>query len=602
MSCEPIENHAIIGDLCTVALVGLDGAIDFMCWPRFDSPSVFASLLDEELGGAFRLAPLLDGAHRRQLYFPNTNVLLTRFLSPDGVGEISDFMPIAAPGPGRRLIRRAKTVRGEVRFAMRCAPRFDYGRASHRLQQDGDTLVFTSEGSDRTAFRLRATVPLSMDGPDATANFTLGAGETAAFILEDAEHGDSSPAVAPGYVATAFKATSDYWRGWVAKSMYRGRWRNIVNRSALTLKLLTSAEHGSMIAAATFGLPEEIGGTRNWDYRFVWIRDAAFSLYALLRLGHTAEAGAFMNWLSERASNCPAEGTLQLMYGIDGREDLDESELTSLRGYRGSAPVRIGNAAYQQLQIDIYGELMDAVYLADKYGEPVSYEAWRGLTQAMEWVCHNWHRPDEGIWEVRGGRKEFLHSRLMCWVALDRAVRLARKRSLPAPLSRWEQVRDTIYHDIHAHFWDADRGAFVQSKGSRELDASCLLMPLVRFIGPTDPRWRSTLDAVGKELVEDSLVYRYSAVVGSDGLAGKEGTFTMCSFWYAECLARAGDLAQARFLFEKVAGYANHVGLFAEEIGPAGEHLGNFPQAFTHLALISAAFYLDRALTAAGEP
>ena len=432
---------------------------------------------------------------------------------------------------------------------------------------------------------------------EAFAEFELAPGESAAFVLEDAAHGARSAAAASDYVTATFKEVSDYWRQWVARSTYRGRWRDIVNRSSLALKLLTSAEHGAMVAAATFGLPEEIGGVRNWDYRYTWIRDAAFTVYAFLRLGHTEEANAFMRWLSDRETECGPDGSLRLMYGVDGHEELVEIELPHLRGYQASSPIRVGNAALEQLQLDIYGELMDAIYLSDKHGEQLSWRAWQGIIRSTNWLTENWQRPDESIWEVRGGRREFLHSRLMCWVALDRAIRLSRKRSLPAPIVRWLEVRDAIYQEIHTEFWDPDQEAFVQSKGSSALDASCLLMPLVRFISPTDPRWLSTLKAVGEQLVDDSLVFRYSTEHGTDGLFGGEGTFNMCSFWYVECLARAGDLAQARFLFEKMLGYANHLGLFAEELGPAGEHLGNFPQAFTHLALISAAYYLDRALT-----
>ena len=597
---EPIENHGVIGDLRTAALVALDGCIDFLCWPRFDSPSVFASLLDDDRGGSFALAPLLEGAKRRQLYLPDTNMLLTRFLSAEGVAEVSDFMALDAPSGGQHLIRRVKSVRGTLRFRMACAPRFDYARAEHDAQMDGSGAVFTSRGADALALRLRATVPLQVVEGAAVAEFSLGAGESAAFVLEDAALGNASPAADPAFIAEAFKATSNAWRDWVGQSTYQGRWRDEVSRSSLALKLLTSAEHGSMVAAATFGLPEHIGGSRNWDYRYTWLRDAAFTLYAFIRIGHTAEAGAFMRWLGDRAHECGPDGTVQVMYAVDGREDLTESELPHLRGYEGSAPVRIGNAAYKQLQLDIYGELMDAVYLSDKYGEQVSWRSWQGITRSLTWLEDNWQRPDEGIWEVRGGQRHFLHSRLMCWVAFDRAVRLARKRSLPAPLVRWSDVRDTIYREIHERFWDEEQGAFVQSLGSTALDAACLLMPLLRFISPTDPRWLRTLDAVGRQLVDDSLVFRYSSEAGGDGLQGREGTFTMCSFWYVECLARSGDVAQARFLFEKMLGYANHVGLYAEELGPAGEHLGNFPQAFTHLALISAAHYLDRALSGRG--
>ena len=584
---EPIENHGIVGDLRTAALIGLDGTVDFLCWPRFDSPSVFASLLDDAKGGHFALAPVLDGARHRQLYLPDTNVLLTRFLSKEGVAEISDYMAL---GPTQRLVRRAKAIRGPRAFRMRCAPRLDYARAEHAVREEDGTIVFEGAGQ---SLRLRATVPLRVEDGDAVAEFTLAPGESAAFVLEDAAHGHALPAD-PMEVAECFKHTADSWRAWTARSTYRGRWRDTVNRSALALKLMTSAEHGSIVAAPTFGLPETIGGVRNWDYRYTWIRDAAFTVYAFLRLGHTAEANAFMRWLAAREKEC-TDGKLELMYGLDGHRELAETILPHLSGYANSNPVRIGNGAEGQLQLDIYGELMDAAYLSDEYGEQISHEAWRGITRSMNWVAANWEQPDEGIWEVRGGRRHFLHSRLMCWVALDRAIRLAFKRSLPGPIAKWLATRDAIYEDIHTNFWNESIGAFVQSKHGDCLDAACLLMPLMRFISPTDPRWLSTLEAVGRELMDDSLVYRYSAE--ADGLRGAEGTFNMCSFWYVECVARAGDLPKARFMFEKMLGYSNHLGLYAEETGPAGEHLGNFPQAFTHLALISAAFYLDRALS-----
>lgn len=589
---EPIENHGIVGDLRTAALVGLDGAVDFLCWPRFDSPSVFASILDDERGGRFELMPLLDGARHRQLYLPDTNVLLTRFLSHDGVAEISDFMRV---GGTQRLVRRAKAVRQAMRFRMRCAPRFDYARAMPTLREEGGSLVF--EGPDGMALRLRATVALRVEGADGVAEFELQAGQAAAFVLEDAALGNARPAD-PREVADCFKVTSDYWRRWSARSTYRGRWRDMVNRSALVLKLMTSAKYGSIIAAPTFGLPETIGGVRNWDYRYTWIRDAAFTVYAFLRLGHTAEANAFMRWLAARGAESGHDGHLDLMYGLDGHRQLTETELPHLSGYENSRPVRIGNGAAGQLQLDIYGELMDAAYLSDKYGEQISHDAWLGITRSMDWLAENWEQPDEGIWEVRGGRQHFLHSRLMCWVALERAIRLARKRSLPAPLLRWAEARDAIHRDIHENFWNPELQAFTQVRGGAAMDAACLLMPLMRFISPTDPRWISTLRVVGERLVVDSLVRRYEDE-SVDGLDGIEGSFNMCSFWYVECLARAGDVKSARFLFEKMLGYANHLGPYAEELGPAGEHLGNFPQAFTHLALISAAYYLDRALSAA---
>jgi GH15 family glucan-1,4-alpha-glucosidase len=603
MAYQAIEDHGIIGDLHTVALVGMDGSIDMMSFPRFDSPSIFASLLDDRRGGRFQIAPQLGSQghkHCKQLYLPDTNVLLTRFLSDDGVSELSDFMPVEQDVAVHNLVRRAKTVRGEVSYRMICAPRFDYARAEHQVEVKDGEVLFTSRGPDRTALRLRCGVPVKIVDGAAVAEFRLKAGETASFVLEEARPGVASPSEAADFVSESFKETVNFWRGWLGRCTYTGRWRETVTRSALTLKLLTSQEFGSIVAAPTFGLPEEVGGERNWDYRYTWIRDASFTLYGLIRLGFTDEAAAFMRWIEARCGDPGPDGSLQVMYGLDGRRDLEEEVLSHLEGFRGSTPVRVGNAAYRQLQLDIYGELMDSVYLYNKYGAPISYDLWRNLVRLIDWVCSNWRREDEGIWESRGGRREFLYSRLMCWVAIDRGVRLAQRRSFPAPLDRWLKARDEIYLHIFRDFWNADRRAFVQYRGATTLDAASLLMPLVKFVGPTDPRWLSTLKAIEEDLVDDSLVYRYRVgEAASDGLHGTEGTFCMCSFWYVECLARAGDLEKARFYFEKMLGYANHLGLYAEELGPAGEHLGNMPQAFTHLALISAAFNLDRALSRA---
>ncbi len=600
----PLGEYGIIGDLHTVALVSMDGSIDFMCAPSFDSPSVFAALLDADRGGRFKIAPVLEGATRKQLYLPDTNVLLTRFLDSAGVVEVSDFMPVEDAGQAHNLVRRAKTVRGEVRFEMRCQPRFDYARAQHtaELRSATEALFVGKSGDGELALRLRSSLPMRLEDGAAVAEFTLRADESAWFVLEAVLPGEPSPSLQADYESVAFKQTVNFWRRWIDRSTYRGRWREMVNRSALTLKLLTSRRYGSIVAAPTFGLPETIGGTRNWDYRYTWIRDSSFTLYGLMRLGYTREAQAFMQWIMARCEELEPDGALQIMYGIDGRHTLSEEVLSHLEGYMGSTPVRIGNAAYTHLQLDIYGELLDSVYLYDKYGSPIPYDGWKNVARLIEWVCAHWREPDEGIWEVRGGRQEFLYSRVMCWVAIDRAIRLANKRSFPAPLARWHEVRDTIYGEIYERFWNQDLKAFVQYAGASTLDAASLLMPLVRFISPTDPRWSSTLRAISRELVSDSLVYRYKLADGfSDGLTGEEGTFSMCSFWYVECLSRLGDLHKARFFFEKMLGYANHLGLYGEELGPQAEHLGNFPQAFTHLALISAAFDLDRRLSDAGH-
>ena len=598
---KPIGDYGVIGDLHTVALVGKDGSIDFMCFPEFGSPSIFAALLDHRKGGSFKLAPLMDDAQRKQLYVPDSNVLLTRFLSDHGVAEISDFMPITNGDNAHDLVRRAKTIRGDVPWRMICDPRFDYGRAGHTIHKKKNEVIFASKGKDKTVLRLRLKVPFKIVNGAVVAEFKLRSEETAAFILEEAEK-KTSPSSAADYVPEAFKETVNFWQAWVRRSKYRGRWREMVDRSAMTLKMLTSAKYGSLVAAATFGLPEEVGGVRNWDYRYTWIRDASFTLYALMRLGYTEEANAFIRWVENRCRELKPGMPLQIMYGIDGSHDLEETELKHFEGYRKSSPVRIGNGAYQQMQLDIYGELMDSVYIYNEFGEPISYDFWTNLTHLINWVCEHWQKPDKGIWEVRGGPFEFLYSKVMCWVAIDRGIRLAHKRSFPAPLARWYEIRDEIYKDVYRSFWDGELKCFVQYRGAKTVDASALLMPLVKFISPTDPRWKSTLKVINEQLVEDSLVYRYSVIKGADtGFSGSEGTFSMCSFWNVECLARGGDLKQARFYFEKALGYANHLGLYAEELGSNGEQLGNFPQAFTHLGLISAACNLDRRLEAASR-
>jgi GH15 family glucan-1,4-alpha-glucosidase len=597
MSFEPIENHGVIGNMRSIALVSMNGSIDFLCFPRFDSPTVFAALLDDERGGRFLIEPQLNSARVRQLYLPDTNILLTRFLSNDGLVELTDFMPISTDvEQPNELIRSVAVIRGEVTFRVLCQPRFNYGTCGHTVQVNDRCAIFSSENPACPSMALYSTISLAQRAQDAMAEFRLKAGDRATFVFGGVRPEGQEPVME--HVEERFRKTARFWKSWIAKSKYRGRWREMVNRSALILKLMISREHGSLIAAPTFSLPEEIGGVRNWDYRFTWLRDATFTLYALIRLGFIDEAESFIHWLKGRLGDDAERGPLQVMYGIDGRQKLDEIVLDHLQGYEDSRPVRIGNAAYQQLQLDIYGEMMDSVYLANKYGDQISHDDWQDVQRILAWLAKNWQRPDEGIWEVRGGAREFLHSRLMCWVAFDRALRLALKRSLSGPLQEWTRVRDAIREDIFANFWDADLQSFVQSKGSKALDAAVFLMPMMRFISPVDPMWHSTMKAIESRLVEDTLVHRYEAEkTRVDGLPGGEGSFTACSFWYIECLARAGHLEKAQLLFEKLLGYANHVGLYSEELGADGRHLGNFPQAFTHLALISAATYLDRELS-----
>ncbi|MEV6160877.1 glycoside hydrolase family 15 protein [Streptomyces sp. NPDC052052] len=601
-----MAEHGLIGDLRSAALVDTNGTIDWYCCPRFDAPSVFASILDAERGGSFELAA--DAPTRtKQFYFPDTNVLITRFFADDGVGEIQDFMPVVDDSreAGRhRLIRRVVCVRGSLPFRARVAPRFEYGAQPHTVHSGHGQAVFESPS---LTLALTSSVPLEVDGQDVWSLFKLHEGESAVFAL-DRVGGDVAPRFCPlSEAEQQFNATVRYWRHWLHRSRYRGRWREMVHRSALTLKLLTYAPTGAIIAAPTTSLPERIGGERNWDYRYVWIRDAAFCVYALLRLGFTDEAEAFMGFLSEHVRlevpgatgsgpTARSAGPLQIMYGIDGRRELPERKLPHLEGYRGSSPVRVGNGAVGQLQLDIYGALIDALYLYDKWGQPVSSAHWDSITELVDWVCGHWDQPDQGIWESRGGGKNFLYSRLMCWVAIERAMRLAQHRGLPVDFVRWGRARDAIYRRIMSHGWSTERHAFVQAEDGHVLDASVLMMPLAKFISPIDPKWLATLDALGEDLVSDSLVYRYDPQASPDGLRGGEGTFSICSFWYVEALTRAGRLDEARLAFEKMLTYANHLGLYAEEIGHTGEQSGNFPQAFTHLALISAAFNLDRAL------
>ncbi|HEX9048676.1 MAG TPA: glycoside hydrolase family 15 protein [Verrucomicrobiae bacterium] len=599
MSYQPIENYGVIGDLNTAALVSMDGSVDFMCFPRFDSPTIFGALLDAQRGGNFQIAPVSQEFKHRQRYFPDTNILLTRFLGEQGIAAISDFMAMEHLGHRHNLVRRVKVVRGEIPFRMVCAPKFDYGRCGHTVEQHPGEVIFIPEQKQFPAVLLRSTVPLKVENGAAVAEFKLRTEQIASFVFEEA-NGDS-PSQSDDYVSDAFKETMNYWLAWVAKSKYRGRWREMVSRSALTLKLLTSLPHGSIVAAPTFGLPESLGGSRNWDYRFTWIRDASFTLYALMRLGYTGEAQAFMAWMEQRCRELKPGKPLQVMYRIDGSRELAELELKHFEGYQQSRPVRIGNGAAGQLQLDIYGELLDSVFIYDKHGEQISYDFWTNIVTLVEWVCKNWKRADDGIWEVRGGARPFLYSRAMCWLAIDRALKIAHHRSFPAPVVRWLRVRNEIYTDIYHRFWNRKLTSFVQYQGATTMDAAMLLLPLVHFISPTDPRWRSTLKAIETHLVEDSLVYRYRpGKAAPDGLTGTEGTFSMCSFWYVECLARAGDLKQARFIFEKALGYANHLGLYAEQLGPCGEHLGNFPQALSHIALISAAWNLDQRLSQSG--
>lgn len=605
-----IADHGLIGNMQTAALVTTDGTIDWFCAPRFDSPSIFGCLLDADQGGHLRTRPTVDVFTQQQLYYPDTAILVTRFLTEAGVGEVIDFMPVGdstVASDRQQLVRMIRCVRGEMTFTVEIAPKFDYGRESHETHVTEEGVVFEGprnalsisivrEPDDARLARVQRTSEDALQ-----VELTLSAGQMRGIILET---GQARPPreVRVAEVWQLFNDTVRFWRSWLAQSTYTGRWRETLQRSAITLKLMTYAPSGGIVAAPTAALPEQVGGERNWDYRYTWIRDASFSVYALLGLGFTEEAGALGRWMRDRIHDQVGGegGPLNIMYRVDGSSDLVEETLPHWEGYRGSSPVRIGNGAADQLQLDIYGEAIDSLYFADQQGLEAGYQGWRRIGDLLDWLADNWNQPEEGIWETRGGRQDFTYGRLMSWVAFDRGIRLSDHRGRPAPVDRWRKERDAIYDQIMANGWNENREAFVQHPKTQVLDSSLLRMTSVGFISPTDPMWASTLDAMEDELVTDSLVYRYDPEASPDGLLGSEGTFSLCTFTYVDSLARAGQLEKARNTFEKMLTYANHVGLYSEEIALTGEQIGNFPQAFTHLALINAALTLNRQLDRRG--
>ncbi|KAJ1926070.1 hypothetical protein IWQ60_004115 [Tieghemiomyces parasiticus] len=677
----PIESYGIIGNLRTAALCSLDGAIDFFCYPVFDSPSLFARLLDKD----------------KQQYLPNTNMLNTKFQCEDGVGEVVDFMPRPSSASATRklpllpwLVRRVTTVRGRLTYKVECFPAFNYALdehitelspvGHHNSDYEGKsaytegiiapvkaTHAFSGSGAEEMGYRsvviqdrvVFRSASLTMDlrcvaiskegevptvtwdiedrpetghkGPGVTCEITLDEGQEVYFILREPPYTHSQcqrvndpkfhfgvdmpafsvkdPTLTAGLMIFLFSETFRYWAKWIGQSTYKGRWRESVNRSALTLKLLTYEPTGAVVAAVTFSLPEEIGGTRNWDYRFTWVRDSAFTLYALMRLGMTEEAHAYMNFLTKLFSERNADGSLQIMYTIHGGKDLEEIELPHLDGYRGSRPVRIGNGAASHLQLDIYGELMDAIYLYNKLGTPIGYDMWVQVREIVDLVVEKLHGlKDQSIWETRSAPQQFVYSQIMIWVAIDRGIRLAEKRCLPLPQrARWYEIRDKVYEEVMTKGWNPELKIFRQSYETDDVvDSSVLIMPLVFFISPADPRFLSTMRQILKPpekggLTASNLVYRYNTMHSTDGIEGDEGTFSMCTFWLVEALTRAGKfdkklLHEAHNIFENMLGYSNHLSLYSEEIARSGEALGNFPQAFTHIAMISAAYNLNRVL------
>jgi GH15 family glucan-1,4-alpha-glucosidase len=609
-SYPAVESHGLIGDLQTAALVTSDGTLDWFCAPRFDSPSIFGGLLDRHNGGYFEIRPEGVDYISKQLYLPGTPILITRFLSADGVGELLDFMPIAGDRATdrHRLVRMVRIVRGVMRFRLDCRPRFNYGRDTQELEVHPSGEVFRSPSLALAVNRIYTgergvDTEIQRSGEGVCFVGTFREGDHGGVVMESGLSPDLPRDMSAHEVNELLVQTRDFWRRWLGRSQYTGRWREMVERSAMTLKLMTYAPTGGLVAAPTAGLPEQIGGVRNWDYRYTWIRDAALSVHALLSLGFTEEAWQNMDWVNDRIRDAEKDDApLQIMYRVDGSSDLTEEVLDHLEGYRGSAPVQIGNRAADQLQLDIHGEALNALYLADSQSAQMGHPGWANLVRAMDWLCDNWDQPDDGIWETRGGRQDFTYGRLMSWVALDRAVRLAHRHGRPPDTSRWINARNEIYDQIMTRGFHPGRRAFVQHYATDVLDASLLTMPSVGFVTPTDPMWQSTLRAMDDELVSDSLVYRYNPGASPDGLPGNESTFTMCTFWYVEALAKSGRLDDARLTFEKMLTYSSSLGLYSEEIAPSGEQTGNFPQAFSHLSLISAAATLDQLLDANPEP
>ena len=601
MGYKPISDYGVVGDLRTAALIGRDGSVDWLCLPRFDSPSVFAAILDQERGGCFSISPI-DESVRSQLYRPDTNVLVTRFLVGGAVVELTDFMPLQSNRATEQvswLVRRVKGIRGSTRMRIQCTPAFKF--ASEETTAIEISKLGATFRSKSFCLQLSTEIELKATDRSVTGDFTLNESQTVSFIVSELpDNSWKAPPMPEASLDELENATATYWKEWLTKSTYKGRWREYVHRSALLLQLLTYAPTGAIIAAPTCSLPEWIGGDRNWDYRYNWIRDAAYTLYALLRIGLFDEAGRFMNWIEDRSGELAEDAPLQTVYAVDGSRNLHEEIIPNLEGYRGSKPVRVGNAAYAQLQLDIYGALIDAVYLYNKYAEPITGALWRDIRRIINWVCDNWQRNDQGIWELRGEPRPLIHSKVMCWVALDRGLRLARARSLPADEDKWLNCRNQIYEEVVNRGWNQERQCFVQSYGSNTLDASVLMMPLVFFMRANDPMMVSTVDAIGQPvskggLMSDGMIYRYEQST-DDGLGSNEGTFNVCTLWLIESLTRMGRVQQAHWLFEKMLSKGNHIGLYSEEMGLSGEQLGNFPQALTHMGLISAAYNLDKAL------
>lgn len=581
-----IEDYALIGDTQTAALVGRDGSIDWLCLPRFDSGACFAALLGDRSNGSWALAPVGDDWRVERRYIPGTLVLETTFHTAGGTVRVLDCMPVRGVAPD--VVRVVEGVSGSVQMEMDLVVRFDYGSAIPWVRRLDGVLSLVA-GPD--ALELVSGVAVVGDGPATHATFTVGPGDRVSFVLT--WHPSSEPAPRRADPVHAIDDTVEWWRAWSGRCTAGGRWSEQVRTSLVTLKALTYAPTGGIVAAPTTSLPEVLGGVRNWDYRYCWLRDATFTLQALLAAGYEGEAVAWRDWLLRAVAGDPSQ--LQIMYGVAGERRLPEIELGWLPGYEGSGPVRIGNGAADQLQLDVYGEVMDALHQARVAGIAPDEASWQVQHALMEWLESGWRETDCGLWEVRGDPRHFVHSKVMCWVAFDRAIKAVETYHLDGPADRWRRHRDEIHREVCERGWDDGRRTFTQSYGSTELDAALLMIPMVGFLDPTDERVGGTIDAVQRELTVDGFVERYptGAAEGVDGLPGREGAFLLCTFWLADALALSGRVKESTELFERLLGLANDVGLLAEEYDPvSGRMLGNFPQAFSHIGLVNTALNL----------
>jgi GH15 family glucan-1,4-alpha-glucosidase len=585
---QRIEDYALIGNTHTCALVGNNGSMDWLCLPTFASPSCFCALLGSEEHGYWQLAPSVHVRQVSRRYRDGTLILETDFETDTGAVTLIDFMPMPREDGQVEVIRMLRGRTGTVPMEVRLSLRFDYGRTVPWVRR-------TPYGLTAVAgpHAVKLATPIELQGRDFVthAPFVIHAGQTVPFVLT--WHRSFSAVPTTLDAETSLKETEHSWQEWSRRCTYQGEWRDAVLRSVITLKALTFSPTGGIIAAPTTSLPEDLGGERNWDYRYCWIRDATFTLYAMLTCGYRSEAIAWRQWLQRSVAGLPSQ--MQIMYGIYGEKLLSESEAFWLPGYENSHPVRIGNAAHEQFQLDVYGELVDVFHTARLHEIGADEDSWRIQQVLLEFLEEAWRNPDEGIWEVRGPRRHFTHSKVMAWVAADRAVKAVERWQLPGPVDKWRALRDTIHADILANGYDASRQSFVQFYGSDELDASLLVLPLVGFLPPEDPRIQGTLAAIERELLVDGLVLRYRNDQGIDGLQGQEGVFLICSFWLVDNLALAGRLDEARRLFERLLDLRNDVGLLAEEYDPHSDRqVGNFPQALSHVALINSAQNLSR--------